>query len=40
MIDEKLTLAFEPLLEALDFFLVEVDIMLSGCYSVKKRKNK
>ena len=37
MINEKLTPAFEPLLKALDFF--PVDIMLSGFYSVKKRKN-
>ena len=38
MIDEKLTPAFEPLPEALDFFLV--DIILSGFCSVKKRRNK
>ena len=40
MINEKLTPAFEPLLEAeaMDFFLV--DIILSGFCSVKKRKNK
>ena len=40
MIEEKLTPAFEPLPEALDFFPVEVDMMLSGYCSVKKRKNK
>ena len=40
MIDEKLTPAFEPLseVEAMDFF--PVDMMLSGYYSIKKRKNK
>ena len=40
MIEEKLTSAFEPLSEAeeVDFFLV--DIILSGYYFVKKKKNK
>ena len=40
MIDEKLTPAFEPLPEAIDFFPIKIDIILSEYYSVKKRKNK